>query len=56
MLLEDWATRAEATALKLYQALKEIGREDSASELEPLPARSSGVEACKQSPHYCCPL
>ena len=34
MLLEDWAQRADATVLKLYQAVKAIGREDAAGELE----------------------
>ena len=43
MLLEDWATRADATVLKLYQALKEIGREDAARELEPFLAASTPV-------------
>jgi len=43
MLLEDWATRADATVLKLYQALMEIGREDAARELEPFLAPSSTV-------------
>ena len=36
MLLVDWAMRADATVLKLYQALKEIGRADAARELEPI--------------------
>ena len=34
MLLEDWAQRADATVMKLYQAVKAIGREDVAGELE----------------------
>ena len=32
----DWAMRADATVLKLYQALEEIGRADAARELEPI--------------------
>ena len=34
MLLEDWAQQDDATVLKLYQAVKAIGREDVAGELE----------------------
>lgn len=34
MLLEDWAQQADATVVKLYQAVKAIGREDAARELE----------------------
>ncbi|KAL9972003.1 hypothetical protein ACROYT_G018234 [Oculina patagonica] len=34
MLLEDWAQQVDATVLKLYQAVKAIGREDAAGELE----------------------
>ena len=34
MLLQDWAQRGEATVFKLYQTLKDIGREDAAEKLE----------------------
>ena len=34
MLLYDWATREDATVLKLYQVLMDIGRADAAKELE----------------------
>ena len=40
MLLEDWATAADATVAKLYHVLKEIGRADAAGELEPILAES----------------
>ena len=45
MVLEDWATNADATVLKLYKTLKAIGRADAAKELEPIlaPSRSSFV-------------
>ena len=34
MMLEDWAQRADASVFKLYRAVKAIGREDAARELE----------------------
>ena len=34
MMLEDWAQRADASVFKLYRAVKAIGREDVAQELE----------------------
>lgn len=34
MMLEDWAQGADATVFKLYRAIKAIGREDAARELE----------------------
>lgn len=36
MLLYDWATREDATVLKWYQVLMDIGRADAAKELEPV--------------------
>ena len=45
MLLGDWSTREDATVVKLYQTLKDIGRADAAKELEPnlVPAGSTVV-------------
>ncbi|XP_068702782.1 uncharacterized protein [Montipora foliosa] len=45
MLLGDWSTREDATVVKLYQTLKDIGRADAAKELEPIlvPAGSTVV-------------
>ena len=34
ILLYDWATREDATVLKLYRVLMDIGREDAARVLE----------------------
>lgn len=43
MLLQDWSHRGDATVLKLYQTLMNIGREDAAQKLKRILFPSRGT-------------
>lgn len=43
MLLQDWSHRGDATVLKLYQTLMDIGREDAAQKLKRILFPSRGT-------------